>query len=451
MFLGIDVGTGKTAAAIVGEDGRTVAVSSLPHRAELPAGPGRFEQDPQALLASARAAVRGLPEAARALVKAVGLTGQMHGVLLLDGAGRAVSPLVTWQDGRCLEGGWLEALNTRAGVRLRTGYGCATLAWMAAHGGVPRASAASTVHDWVAAVLCGAARPVTDPTDAASWGLFDLATLSWDRAAAGRAGVPEDLLPAVVPSGALAGCTGTESARLFGIPAGVPVTAALGDNQASLTATLSEPEAELALTLGTGGQLSAVLPRGARLPEAPADASFELRPFTGGRFFAVAASLCGGSAWRWLARGLESWLTEAGLSAPGEDRLFEILNERGAAAERGGLAVLPRFLGERHDPAARGSITGIGLEGFSLGAVARALAEGISENLKGMLPEELRRGRLRVRGSGNALRRNPLLREAAERVFGVPLVMADVREEAAVGAALAAAEAGRKPAGQGGA
>lgn len=441
MFLGIDVGTGKTAAALVEAGGRTVAVSSRPHGADLPAGPGRSEQDAAALLASARNAVGDLPERERARVTGIGVTGQMHGVLLLDGRGHAVSPLVTWQDGRCLEEGWLDALNARAGTLLRTGFGCATLAWCASHGALPPAAAASTVHDWVAASLCGLPRPVTDPTDAASWGLFDLRSLSWDRAGMNKAGVPTHLLPEVVPCGTVIGRVPGEAARLFGVPVDVPVTAALGDNQASLAATLCEPEAELALTLGTGGQLSAVLPRGAPLPSVPGNATFELRPYTEGRYLAAAASLCGGSAWTWLARAVVGWLAEAGLAAPPEDRLFALMNERGAAAAESGLAVVPRFLGERHDPSARASITGIGLENFSLGAVARALAEGISANLRDMLPEEMRRGRSRIRGSGNALGLNPLLRSAAERAFGLPLVMADLQEEAAVGAALTAARA----------
>jgi sedoheptulokinase len=369
----------------------------------------------------------------------------MHGVLLLDGRGEPVSRLITWQDGRCLEEGWLDGLVSRTGAVLRTGYGCATLAWLADHEGLPAgAASASTIHDWIAAGLSGSPRPVTDPTDAASWGLFRASALSWDEEAVRAAGIPREMLPRVVGSGCVVGRVPEEAAASFGVPAGAAVAAALGDNQASLVATLTEPEAELALTLGTGGQLSAVLPRSEPLLVEPGEAGFEYRPFPGGLFMAVAASLCGGSAWRWLASAVRDWLAELGQPRMPEDRAFEALNRAGEAAA-GRLTVVPRFLGERYDPSLRGRIEGIGLDNFTLGNLARSLAEGIAANLRDMLPARLRAGRRRIRGSGNALVRNPLLRSAAERVFGLPLEMADLREEAAVGAALLAA--GRLPGG----
>jgi sugar (pentulose or hexulose) kinase len=108
-------------------------------------------------------------------------------------------------------------------------------------------------------LLCSLARPVTDPTDAASWGLFDLATLRWDVEAVRKAGIPVSILPTVVACGEVVGRVSPDAASRFAIPQGIPVTAAIGDNQALLIATLGEPEKELALTFGTGGQLSAVL------------------------------------------------------------------------------------------------------------------------------------------------------------------------------------------------
>jgi sedoheptulokinase len=158
---------------------------------------------------------------------------------------------------------------------------------------------------------------------------------------------------------------------------------------------------------------------------------------------AVAASLCGGSAWRWLASAVRGWLSELGMPPLPEDRIFALLNQRGASASAPEtLRIIPRFLGERSDPGLRGRVEGISLDNFSLGQVARALADGICQNLRDMLPPPLRQGRACLRGSGNALGRNPLLRSAAERVFGMPLAMAGIAEEAAVGAALMAHSGG---------
>ena len=438
MYLGIDIGTTKVAAVIADGERRLLAVESHAHGADLPAPPGRAEQDAAALLEAAWAAVRALPPDLRRQVRAVGLTGQMHGVVILDEAGEAISPLVTWQDGRCLEGGFLDELSARTGCVLRTGFGCATLAWLKRHGSMPEgAAAASTIHDLAAARLCGSARPVTDPTDAASWGLFDLPDLFWNADAVAAAGVDLALLPPVDACGSRAGEVSAERAARLGIPAGVPVAVAIGDNQASLLATLRDPEREVALTLGTGGQVSVVLAADAAIDWHERPVTFEYRPYPGGRFAVVGASLCGGAAWAWLAEAVASWMGDVGAPALARDDLFAKLNALGLAAADS-LIVRPHFLGERHDPHRRGAIEGIDLGNFRLGSVARGLARGILVNLRDMLPPWALAGRERVVGSGNALRLSPLLQRMAEETFGLPLVLTEGREEAALGAAILA-------------
>lgn len=436
MHLGIDIGTTKVAAVLADGDGRLQAAASRPHGAGRPAPPGRAEQDAAALLETAWAVVRELPADLRRRASSVGLTGQMHGVVLLDASGDPVSPLVTWQDGRCVEQGFLADLASRTGYALSTGFGGATLAWLVDHGAFPpHAAAAGTIHDVAAARLCGQARPVTDPTDAASWGLFDLCALAWDAEAVAAAGIPLRVLPEVRPCGSRAGEAAAAPAESLGLAAGIPVAVAMGDNQASLLATLREPQGELALTLGTGGQVSAVLPAGAAIDwQAPA-AAFEYRPYPGGRYAVVAASLCGGAAWDWLADAVEAWTKDLGVACPPREELFERLSALGLAAP-GGLTVRPHFMGERHQPLLRGAIEGIDLSNFDLGRVARGLAQGILGNLRNMLPPWAISGRTRLVGSGNALRRNPLLQRTASEVFGLPLALTDGREEAALGAAL---------------
>jgi sedoheptulokinase len=439
MFLGIDIGTSKAAAVVADEGGRLAAAASRDHAAARPAPPGRAEQDPAALLEAAWAAVRDLPADLRRRVRAVGVTGQMHGVVLVDARGEAVSPLVTWQDGRCLEGVFLEDLASRTGHALSTGFGCATLAWLAARGGLPReAAAAATIHDLVVARLCGAAAPVTDPTDAAGWGLFDLSALAWDEAAVAAAGIPARLLPQVRPSGSRAGGVAADAASRLGLAAGTPVAVALGDNQASMLAVLGEPDRELVLTLGTGGQVSAVLPAGAVIGSRTDGATYEYRPYPSGRWAVVAASLCGGAAWAWLADTAAAWAADLGLAGPPRGDLFARLNDLGLAATDE-VCVRPHFLGERHAPALRGAVEGIGPGPMDLGRLARGLARGIVANLREMLPGWVLAGRARVVGTGNALRRNPLLQRMAEAEFGLPLVLSEGREEAALGAAMHAA------------
>jgi len=408
----------------------------MPHAAALESPPGRAEQDVNVLLSVARSVILDLPEQLRAAVEAVGVTGQMHGVAVLDENNQPVTPLITWQDKRCLENDFLNDLRLRTGYNISSGFGCATLAWLTAKDLLPTsATSASTIHDLLVAQLCGLDKPLTDPTDAASWGLFDLYTLNWDFNPVKAAGLRAELLPEVVPCSRKAGTICKAMAEEYGIPAGIPVAAALGDNQASLLATLSSPEEELALTLGTGGQLSAVLPTTHELRPLEAGSKYEYRPFPGLKFAVVASSLCGGSAWSWLVDTVEKWLQDLNFTSPPRDKLYEHLNNLGLGATDT-LEVHPYFLAERYDASLSGSIHGIGLSNFDLGTLSRSLARGIIENLKNMLPDYALQQRRRVVGSGNALRRTPLLQLMVGDVFNLPLNIEDLREEAACGAAL---------------
>lgn len=439
--LGVDIGTTKTAAVVVGTDGSVEESASAVHGAGVPDGHGRCEQDAWALLASALESVRSLSDDARQRVRAVGVTGQMHGVVLYGRDGAPVSPLVNWQDQRCLDDpSFLQKMQSRSGLALQTGYGCATLAWLRAHDAVPGdAVGGCTIHDLLAARLCGAVRVVTDPTDAASWGGLDLTARQWDTTALDEAGVPVGLLPEVVPCGTVIGTVTQEMAEQFGIRSGLPVCAAIGDNQASLVATLGDPEHDLALTLGTGGQLSGVV----RSLDGcvPGDGGrYEMRPYPGGRYLAVAASLCGGAAWAWLVDTVGEWCRGLGVPVPERPALFETI-DRLACEATNTLDIRPSFLGERHDPSLRGRIDGIDLHNGDLGTVACSLAHGIARSFVDRLPAAACAGRQRVVGSGNALRRSAAMRRAVEAELGLPVVLSEGTEEAATGAALVARDA----------
>ena len=440
LYLGIDVGTTKIAAIIADSAGDVRAAVSRAHEAGLPAADGRAEQDAGVLLDTTWAVVRALPDALRQRVGGIGVTGQMHGGVLVDAKQAPVTPLITWQDGRCLEDPtFLDALAEATGYRLHTGYGLATLAWLHRHHELPpNAVAATAIHDLIVARLCNLPRPVTDPSDAASWGCFDLAAAAWDEAALASSGVPVSMLPAVRPFGSVAGRIERAMASLLGLPGGVAVHTALGDLQASLLATVQDPQTDVALTLGTGGQATVITAAPPDESAAQQAASCTYWPYPGGRVAVVAASLSGGAAWAWLVDSLDAWLCDLGITPPPRPVLFEQINALGLAATHE-LLVQSHFLGERHDPTLTGSIQNLTLSGLSLGALARGLARSIVHNLHAMLPPEVLQNRTRLVGSGNALRRTPLLQHMAEEVFGVPLIMTESREEAATGAALVAA------------
>jgi sedoheptulokinase len=460
--LGIDIGTGKIAAVILDPAGSILAVASRPHQAAISAPPGHFEQDPQKLYSVARDVVRELPESFRKQVRSVGLTGQMHGVVLVDGQNLPVSPLITWQDQRVLTDNFFADLQDRLNKWVFVGYGLITLAYLCAKNMLPsNAACGSTIHAWLASRLCGMDRPVLDPTDAHSWGMMDgLLEDRWDRTEISLAGVPQHILPEIVPTGKHIGILTEKMAAEFGLPVGAAIFAALGDNQASLLATLENPQTDLGLTLGTGGQLSAVIqldqklikdldqqhfedryeeltgrhPGKAKNRKAISE-SFEFRPYLGGKQrLAVAALLCGGSAWNWLAETVHQWMKDVEAAPVETGQLFARLNEMGLNS-RSEVLVRPHFLGERFDPDLRGRIDGLGTNPLDLGCLARGVAMGIADSLRIMMPFHILNKRKRIVASGNALRRNPLLVKAAEEVFGLPVVLSPWTEEAACGAA----------------
>lgn len=421
LALGIDCGTSKVAVVLVDRGGSPVHAAAQAHHAQLAAPDGRFEQDGERIARTAEELVHGLPAELRVQVAALGLTGQMHGVILHDQQQRTRSPLVSWQDRRALEDpGFLRSLpHPRP---LHAGYGIATLHWWARQGGLAAGLRAATIHGYLAARWCGLERSPIDPTDDQAWGGL-----------AGGSSIIAPLLPRQVGHGERIGAISTAAAGVLGIPAGTLVAAPLGDNQASLRATLSDPLHELAFTLGTGCQLAAVVRKDDPTPPGLSD----LRPYDDAHQLLVAAPLCGGAAWLWLADTVGSWVADLGLRPPGREQLLATLDRLGlAAADRLGFS--PHLAGERHDPALTGSISALTLHNGRLGEVARALARGIAANARDLLPTAALAGRLRVVASGNALRRSALLRAMAQEELGLPLVLTAPCEEAATGAAMVA-------------
>jgi sedoheptulokinase len=438
MLLGIDVGTGKVAAVVIAPGARNPqAIASVDHQADLASPPNRSYQDPAALLHAARSAIRQLPGDLRSDIEAVGVTGQMHSIAPADHDGAALGPVITWQDEGC-DREFLDELQRRSGHRLASGMGLASLIRQRRDGQWPDGARPISAPDLLTAALGGDPGRI-EATMAHAWGLFDLPGGDWDRDALRAVDIDVGLLPAVASG--RAGRVSPQAAKRFSLPEGIEIYGAIGDNQASVLASLDEPDKQIALTLGTGGQLSVVL---ADLPPERDTwgPSVELRPFPDRRFLAVAACLSGGAAWQWLARSAAAWASELGLEAPEIDRIYRRLNELGLEASWS-ATVDCRFAGERHRPDDRGAIRNLSQAPLSLGALAAGVAEGIFRNLRDMLPASLLQGRREIVASGNAMRKNPLLQQAARAVFQMPVRLSPSRESAAVGAAISASRSPR--------
>ncbi|MDD5483087.1 MAG: FGGY family carbohydrate kinase [Kiritimatiellae bacterium] len=431
--IGIDIGTGKAAVVAIDTGGALRDSASVKTKADIPVPEGRSEQNAAAILEAVGRAVKSIDPEIRRRISAVGITGQMHGMILWND--EEASPLYTWKDKRTLEGGFLDKIRRKPGCRkLRAGFGSATLAYLAARNELGRWSSAGTIHDYFACKICALAKPLTDPSDAASWGLFDIRKKQWNFAAIGKLKIPAKFFPKVVPAGAQAGRLSGEYSSLFGLPEGIPVHAPIGDNQASILATANNTDEEIYLTLGTGGQLSVVIPE-KMINEIKRCATVEVRPFVGQKYIAVAAPLCGGQAFEWLINSLQTWLKELGISPPGQDEFYRIIDILGLKSNGDSLAIKPNFLGERDDFSLRGEISGITLGNFSLGNISAALARGVIANIQRMMPDEIFRDKKTVVCSGNAIRRLKILQEAVKTRFHLPIRILPKSEEAALGAA----------------
>ncbi|RME60280.1 MAG: hypothetical protein D6780_03625 [Candidatus Dadabacteria bacterium] len=451
-FLGIDVGTSKIAAVLLDSSFNLVEKAIEPTGAELDLADAYFdEQNTEAIWQALLRCVNKLSKEKRERVLALGLTGQMHGVCLWkrESVGRSsplVSNLITWQDRRCLKDGFIEELQSLTGEStLSTGFGCATLAWFKRNNPalLKDFDAASTIHDFIAARLCGSTKSFTDPTDAASWGLFDIYSKEWQREKIEMLGIEAKFLPEVLPTGSVCGELRKDMADLLGLKNGIPVTLPIGDNQASILATVEDPKKDISLTIGTGSQLSLVVESKDEIPKTLAP-SVDVRPYLGDSYALVAASLVGGSAIKWLAEFIEK--TAVILNAPSfsKEELYSLIDNLGKKAFREEpyckLEVIPTFLGERHKPDALGEIKNIGMKDFTLENLSYKTAFGLLKNLKEMFPEDLLKKRGRIIGSGNGIRKLSLIQELVPYVFQLPLKILPETEEAAKGAAILSAK-----------
>lgn len=429
--IGLDIGTTTLCAlALDGETGEVLHSETVKNDSFLPSPhPWEKIQDPRRIEALALGLVEAL-KTRFAPIGGIGLTGQMHGILYLDRDGEPVSPLTIWQDGRgdqlMADGrSYVQALSARSGYPLATGYGTVTHFYNGQNGLVPaNAVTGSTIHAYLGMRLARRHTPLLHLSDAASWGIADAVRGDFDRAAMERAGLDPAFFPGVIPDGALLGKTAD----------GIPVSPAIGDNQASFLGAVREMEDSILVNVGTGGQVSVWTPQPASLLSA------ETRPCVDGSFLLVGSSLCGGRAFA----ALEKFYREVAELAGGPvGSLYDGMERQAEACLHapGRLTVDTRFSGARQNPALRGGVAGLGLDNFRPGFLTLGVLEGIVEELYGFYREmepHLPKKPVRLVGAGNALRKTRLLQTLFTECFGLPLSIPVHQEEAAYGAALTA-------------
>ena len=436
IILSLDIGTSKIAAlAFDCGNRKSAAVVSAVNQATIVGLPaGHHEQSPEIIFRQCLELLRQLMDSGKfpvEAIKAIAVSGQMHGVLLVDRNLKPLSNLITWCDQRAAEltagldrSGW--PLEHR-GCYLHPGYGGATLAVLAAENQIPSGATALTIADYVAAKLCGTA--ATEPTHAASWGIMNIKRNCWDMEIIERLQLSPGILPEIKSSSGVLGTAVCET----GLPQNVKICSPLGDNQASFIGTCGLENASLLLNLGTGGQIS--LP----CQDFSVHDGLETRPMPFGGFLLVGASLCGGRSYALLKDFFKDTVCEFTGKELADGELYRIMDE--LAQEAGtALNVDTRFAGTRLKPAQRGSIASLGVDNFTPAALTLGFMHGMVDELCEMVPPEMLNNFTKVMASGNAVRKSPLAQQLISEKLGLKCELTGSKEEAATGAALAAAK-----------
>lgn len=423
LLLGVDIGTTTLSFTVADvRAGALIASRTLPNDSALPAcGEGLHEQDAERIAGTILRTTGELLSQYPA-IRSIGLTGQMHGVLLVDGDGRAVSPLYTWQDeraNRAMADGTscCDAILARTGHRVSSGFGHATLYYNAENGLLPSGAVSyCTIMDYAAMRLTGSKSPLMHSSNAASLGLYDCAANAFDASA----------LRAIRLSSLRTPQT-TGEVRILGRFGGVPVCTAIGDNQASFYGSVRDEARSLLVNYGTGSQLSMVC-------DSPCAADgAEIRPYLFGQYLLCRSALCGGRAYAVLERFFAAY---AGAPAGSQYEAMNRLAEAAYAAGGGGLEVSTLFCGTRENPGLRGHISGVSDSNFTPENLILGVLQGMVDELAAGFDRAAHPQITELIASGNAARKNPVLLRLLSDTFGMRVRLPGGREEAALGAAL---------------
>jgi len=424
-IIGLDIGTTTICAiAVASESGKVLrSLTAANDTAMQSTKPYERLQNPQKILDKCYELIEQLT-AEFAPVACIGVTGQMHGIVYLDKNGDALSPLYYWQDESGNENykdskSYAEYLSDITGYKMATGFGGTTYFCHAVNGLVPEnAVKICTIHDYAAMKLCNKNIPVMHTSDAASFGLFDLKSLCFDKAAIEKAGLSFDMFPEV--------SKGFDTLGMY--KNNIPVSVAIGDNQASFLGSVNNFDCCILVNVGTGSQISYMTD----FSEAPKGT--ELRPCCSDSYICVGSSLCGGRAFALL----ESFIRETARLACDTDikSAYPAIDKFLANSEmpENPLIVSTRFCGSRDCPAERGSIQNLAVDNFTPQALIWGVLSGMAEELKSMYQKNPKH--TIMIGSGNGLRKNKALQLLFSQSFGMQLKIPSHNEEASFGAAL---------------
>jgi xylulokinase len=438
-FIGIDSSTSATKALLMGEDGKVVGVASTEYTFDTPK-PLWSEQDPALWWDGTVESIRKVMAKASiepSAVKGIGLTGQMHGLVLLDEKGEVLRPALLWNDQRTgkqcneiRERLGKEKLIQITGNDALTGFTAPKILWVQENEpGIWRQVRQILLpKDYVRFKLTG--DYASDRAGGAGTLLFDIAKRDWSADVLAALDIPTDLLPQTYEGDQVTGLLSSEAAKKLGLPAGIPVVGGGGDQAASAVGTGAVREGVVSVSLGTSGVVFATTDSPAIEPEGRLHAFCHSVP---GKWHFMGVMLSAAGSLRWYHDTFAANTEYNDLIAPASD----------VAPGSDGLLFLPYLTGERTphpDPLARGGFVGLTVRhGFA--HMTRSVLEGVSYGLRDSF--ELMRGaglteinQVRVTGGGA---KSPLWRQILADVFSAEIVTVNTTEGAAYGAGLLAA------------
>lgn len=430
MFLGIDLGTSSLKALLMSAHGTVIAEASHPYPVNAPHS-GWAESDPQDWWNAGAIAVRKAVQSHAAQVQAIGLSGQMHGVVVCDEAGNPLRPAILWADGRSHQALALyqalgaEALRPLANP-LTVGMAGPSLLWLRQWEPevYRRARWALQPKDWLRLRLTGCA--ATEPSDASGTLMADVAAGTWAIALLEALNLRTDWLPPIVASRAIAGTLTRSAAEHLGLPADLPVVAGAADTAAALLGSGLTTAGACQLTLGTGAQITLLRDRPILDPQGCTHLFHAALPH---QWYTLAAMQNAGLALEWVRQLLGlSW-------ADLYDQAFTV--EPGCD----GLVYLPYLTGERTphlDPTPAGAWIGLGLH-HTRAHLARAALEGvafaIAQGFAALQSTGANPDTLHLAGGGSL---HPQWRQLLADVLQCPLYSVETRSASVRGAALLA-------------
>ncbi|MEO8468581.1 MAG: xylulokinase [Chloroflexota bacterium] len=436
FVVGIDVSTTAIKAVLIDQDGRVAGIGTAEYGVQSP-HPLWSEQDPASWWDGLQTALRSLlasTDATGGDIEAVGLTGQMHGAVLLDGDAKVLRPAILWNDQRTATE--CDEIRTRVGAERLievtgndaiTGLTAPKLLWVRRHEPDIWARVRHVLlpKDYLRLRLTG--DYAMDKADGSGTLLFDLAARDWSSEVLGALDLDAALFPATHEGPSITGALTESAAAATGLSAGTPVVAGGGDQAANAVGVGVVDEGTVALSLGTSGVIFAATRSPIHEPAGRVHAFCHAVPE---RWHLMSVMLSAAGSLRWFRDTVAPESAFGDLAAGADD----------VRAATDGLFFLPYLTGERSphaDPLARGAFVGLTLQ-HDRRHLTRAVLEGVAFGLRDGLDLMIGAGMpapTRIRASGGGLA-SATWRQILADVLDAELSIPSTTEGAAFGAAV---------------